>query len=115
MQLKEVLHFSNVSLIQTAHAVGPDRCTDNDKGTRGPGERGGSQVAYLLGIIGDVQEVQEVGICTQAAHDLHHADALPQAASGHSACMHISSHLPTCPLDRVACPGTGASEAYHIQ
>lgn len=35
---------------------------------------------HLLGIIRDKEEVQEVGISTQLAHDLHHTDALPQAA-----------------------------------
>jgi len=39
---------------------------------------GGS--AHLFGIIGDIEEVQEVGVSTQLAVDLHHTDALPQAA-----------------------------------
>ena len=43
---------------------------------------------YLLGVICDIQEMQEVGVSAQLAHDLHHTDALPQAAGRCCACRH---------------------------
>ena len=36
--------------------------------------------AHLFGVICGVKEEEEVGISTQLTHDLHHTDALPQAA-----------------------------------
>ena len=41
---------------------------------------------HLLGVIADMQEVKEVSIRTQLAHDLHHTYALPQAAGWSCPC-----------------------------
>lgn len=41
---------------------------------------------HLLGVIADMQEVKEVSVRTQLAHDLHHTYALPQAAGWSCPC-----------------------------
>ena len=42
---------------------------------------------YLFKVIGDEEEVNELGIGAELAHNCHHIDALPQRAGGLRACL----------------------------
>ncbi len=41
-------------------------------------------------VVGAEEEVEDVGVAGECAHDLHHVDALPQRARGRHACGHTS-------------------------